>query len=531
MTKQNLGFADFREYFTGNTKNYGEHIYKFDSDGKESGSSKTIKNVLLTNIQYNSHLNGKIGLGIIPIDENNKCRFIVADIDIYDIDFSLYIDAIENNNFPLIPFKSKSGGLHIYLFFKNTIMASIGINLIKRLMSYLAIDLLIKNKLNKIIEIFPKQKSLQNKQIGSWINLPYFNNENTKQYAIKNNEILSLEEAIIYIKSKRVSINDAKTFIDTLIYLDAPPCLQTIYLLNPITKDTCRNDYLFSFGVYLKKKDENFFEQSLFKINQTLKNPLISEELEKTILSSLRKKDYTYKCSQSPCIDYCNKNICKQREYGIGKEGSYFSELEYGILSQINTNPPHYKWEIKKQSNNIFKTLSFKNEDEIIKQDIFRVLCFRELHFLPIKMKQTEWTKLVNQYLIDIKKVYVDEDIDFSKKILFKAWLSDFLTGRAMAENKDQIFNNRVYYETREKEYYFRAKDLLIYITNQKSNLIHPNEIYDLLKVLNCNNKMIKTETRKSIRVWAYSESQIHEILEIEEKFKPDFKKYEEEAF
>lgn len=529
MTNQDLGFASFREIFIGNTKNYGEHIYEFEGNEKEKGTNKTVTNVLLTDRQYRNHLEGEIGLGIIPIDENNKCHFVVADIDVYDMDLSLYINAIERNNFPLVSFKSKSGGLHIYMFFKSLIPASVGINLMKRLMGLLSIDLLIKNRLNKTIEIFPKQSKLQGGQIGSWINLPYFDAKKSKQCVIRNNKLLSLEDGLIYIKDKKVTIQDVKSFVHDLPYSDAPPCLQSIFLLNPMTKNTGRNDYLFSFGVYLKKKDENFFEQNLFQINRTIETPLESEELEKTILSSLRRKDYTYKCTQSPCVDFCNKNICKKREYGIGKAGGYFSELEYGKMFQIKTRPPHYKWEVKSQNDKEFKTLFFRSENELIKQDTFLNLCLREIHFLPVKMKQSEWSKLINQYLIDMQIEEVSESDDFSNRTLFKGHLQDFLNKRAMAQTKDQINNNRVFHNKKLYEYYFRGRDLLKYLYKEGFRAFQPTEIYTLLKEYGAIPKTIRTESRRSIRAWLLPEKQIKENLENDKPFEPDFNVEEEE--
>ena len=307
-----LQLADFMSLFKGNIHNYGLHDYNFSDSEKEEGKNSTVKNKLLTAEEYKHHLNGKRGLGLIPINEENKCCLTVIDVDLYDEDFSPYIKAIESNNFPLVPFRSKSGGLHIYMFFKTWVSVRTAIEVINKFITLLGIDLLIKRKLNKVVEVLPKQYKLNYGDVGSWINIPYYDSEKSKQALIQSGKKLSLDKALLHIKKKRVSLNETTNLLKELPFHDAPPCLQTLYFLNPLEKNSGRNDFLFSFGVYLKQKDENFFEQKLSDINDSMKWPIDGSELEKTILQSLRKKDYIYKCKTSPCIDFCNKNLCKR---------------------------------------------------------------------------------------------------------------------------------------------------------------------------------------------------------------------------
>jgi len=523
-------------FFRGNIHNYGLHSYRFDKEKKkESGTNITVKNKLLTEAQYLDHLESRKGLGIIPINEINKCCFGVIDVDLYNFNLEDYLTASERNNFPLVPFKSKSGGLHFYLFLKTFVEARVVIGLLTRMIGYLSLDILIKEKLNKITEIFPKQYKLEKDSVGSWINLPYYDSANTKQYAVKNKKALGLADALVYIKSKQVTVTDAKVFLDDLPFQDAPPCLQALYLLDPFRKNTSRNNYLFSFGVYLKKKDENFFEQALFEINSNLAHPLSGDELETTILQSLRKKDYIYKCTESPCVDFCNQAACKKREFGVGKEYGYFSNLEYGKMVQINMSEPYYEWEVKTQEGKEFKRLRFKNEEEIIKQDVFLKLCFRELRVLPIKMKQVEWFKIINHSLVDLEVVEVSREDDTSPVILFRSLFFDFLLNRAMAQTKEQILNGRAYYDESCGEYYFRVKDLLEYLYIKKNFRFYGlTEIHGLLHDFKTKTKKVWTENReKQIRVLSMTIQTVEEQQDLKvTPLEPDFKKHEEkEAF
>jgi len=122
----------FIKYFTGLNRNYGycniSKGYKDPNTGKikfHSGdygwSGKPI-----TDEDYNLHLNGKKSIGIQPCDDNGYARFGAIDIDpkVYkDLDVKFYIDTIQKNDLPLIPIRSKSNGLHLYVFTKEFVKA------------------------------------------------------------------------------------------------------------------------------------------------------------------------------------------------------------------------------------------------------------------------------------------------------------------------------------------------------------------------------------------------------------------------
>jgi hypothetical protein len=286
-----------------------------------------------------------------------------------------------------------------------------------------------------------------------------------------------------------------------------------------------RNNYLFSFGVFLKKKDPDFWEQQLFEINAAMQKPLPKAELEGTIINSLRKKDYTYKCTDAPCVDFCRKPLCKTREFGIGKEGGYFSELEFGKLFQIKSYEPYYEWEVKLQGPEQFSLLRFKNEDEIIRQDAFLKLCFRDLHTLPIKMKQSEWFKLINQALSDMQIKQVETEYDSSPMALFKELVKEFLNNRSRAVTKDQILGKRVFYDEGHQVYYFRSVDMSEFVWGIKNfRYYNPGELHGFLRDFKAKPTRIRTETDKQIRVYEMSRADVNNIANINvETFKANF--------
>lgn len=524
---------EFKKLFSGSQHSYGQYTYsKEKKKDKLQGEAYSVKDKLVTIKEYKDHLEGKKGLGIIPITETNKCRFAVIDVDIYNVDLSLYVEAIERGGFPLVPFRSKSGGLHIYIFLKEEVKAKNVIDIMRKFSFILSIEALIRDKKKESVEIFPKQVKLRKGDMGNWINLPYYNSKQSQQYAIKEGTPLSLDDAIRHIKDQQVTLSEAQEFLKELLYKDAPPCLQMLYFLNPFGEGgSGRNNFLFSFGVYLKKLDEDFFEHNLQEVNQSLRNPLPEKEVDKTILQSLRKKDYMYLCNESPCVDYCHKKECKKREYGIGKNEGYFSSVECGQLFQYKTAQPYYEWEVRLQGTDNFKRLRFKTEDEVIKQDAFLRLCMRELHELPSKLKQAEWFNKVNQALKEISCIDVDESEDTSPIIILKNLVLDFATGRAMAETKDQILAKRAYFDVPSNTYWFRVKDLIEYLYVQKNfKFFQPQEIHGILRGMGCSSKTVKSETRQQIRVMCIVKDTIN-VTDDKDLFKPDFSEYTDENF
>jgi hypothetical protein len=529
-----LQLADFMDLFSGNIHNYGQHEYNFKPDSvKEEGKSWTVPNKLLTQDQYKAHLSGGTGLGIIPVDDKGDVKFGVIDIDVYDSDFTPYINAIESNNLPLIPFKSKSGGLHLYMFMQQRANAKTVIDLLNKQIMVLGLDLYIKHKLNRIIEVFPKQAKQEAGKQGSWINLPYYNVAQTRQVAIKGGKELTLDAALSYAKSKRVALADVRSLLNDVPNADGPPCLQTINLFGGPSKGGGRNNYLFSFGVYLKKKEPELWEQRLFEINERMASPLKPEELENTVISSLRKTGYTYKCLEAPCVDFCRKTVCKTRDFGIGKEGGYFSELEYGKMTQFRGNDPYYEWEVKVIGANRFSNLRFKTEADVIGQDVFLRLCFRELHMLPVKIKQSEWYKKINEALASIKIEDIKQEDDTSPMGIFQSLFIQFLTERAMAQTKDQILGHpgRAYFDDKTNKYYFRTQDLTEYLFVTKLFKYYaPSEVHGILRDFKAEAVRILTETGKQIRVYTIKQEDLDGIGRLDiAPFKAEFKRPEDE--
>jgi hypothetical protein len=495
---------DFVRFFSGNKNAYGVHIYTDSAkeNGKKTGKSWT-ETKPVTEQLYIDHLEGKKGLGIIPIMPDDNVNFCVIDIDTYETKHESILNAVFNYSFPLCPFRSKSGGLHLYLFFEFPVPAKNAISLLKKFIPVFALD--------KKTEIFPKQKTIaKDGTTGTWINLPYYNSKETAQYLFSSDgSALDCEQAVRTIKSKLTSIEKVNTFLESLPLFDAPPCLQSIFLKG----DTeFRNNYLFSLARYYKAKNGDDFEFKLLEANVLLKKPLDTEELSKTVINTHKKKDYSYRCSDAPICDICYRDECSRRKYGIG--GTEVSELSFEEFQKHATDPPFYVWIING------KSLRFYSESDIIKQNRFRELCFRELFILPYRIQEVNWTKIVNNALKNVVVKEIAEEDDMSSGALLKEFLVEFLTRRASAQTKEQIVHDRVFRDEQRQSYIFKSKNLLSFLIGQKQfRYFSLSEIQDRIKRMGAAlMRYFINSTIKNIRVWELPFSAIAKFVDKEDK-------------
>src|SRR5450631_2205979 len=75
----------FHELFRGCESAHGTYTISggLRDDGKVEGRAVTLRNAVTDHL-WKLHLEGKQGLGIIPIGEGDKCGFGAIDIDVYD---------------------------------------------------------------------------------------------------------------------------------------------------------------------------------------------------------------------------------------------------------------------------------------------------------------------------------------------------------------------------------------------------------------------------------------------------------------
>lgn len=413
------------------------------------------------------HLLGDFGVGICPVNAEGKCYFGVLDIDYYKSKIKRVLHFIKEYQLPLLPFRSKSGGLHVYLMLTKSVSANTMRDTLNAISYYFSLDTIYgKGK----VEVFPKQEKA--KGFGSSVTLPYFNFENPYTYLLDlDGNPVEFKEALDYIQHHFTTIEAVKEALEHLPYSDAPPCIQRILLSEEVGgEDTGRNNFLFSFAVYAKKKYGAGFEDYVNQINEHFEVPLESAIVEQTC-KSVKENEYIYKCKDIPCNGFCNKTECRKREFGLGRDKGHFTGVDYGQLYRYMTAEPYYIWKLRLQGQENWKDVIFKDEGYLLDQKNFAKMCVRFLNQAPMQVSNNDWYAILNSVLPNIQDVEVRQESDTSGlSVLRNAFINYLSNKQARRECPYQIKVGLCVRQVNngQAKYFFTHKGFSDYLRNQK---------------------------------------------------------------
>jgi len=440
----------FIEYFSGLQRNYGfadlSEMMIDPQTGKNQPKKYGWTHRQITDQDYIDHLNGKKSIGIQPCNDEGMARFGAIDIDSKDYkDFSVkkYLDIIKSYDLPLIPVKSKSGGLHLYLFLKEPVKTLI----IKKFLE----SLLFTLKLPLRTEIYPKQTELgkdsEGKFIdGNFINLPYYNKAERISINFDGKEF-TFEQFVKVIEANLKTASELEEFslahVKTVLqggpseFDDGPPCLQMM-TKNPL--DDGRDRWLYNYMVFAKKRYQDKWEEMVIDAPKKYflkdSNGLVVDDWgEKKVRDKIRswKKDSTkgYTCTQEPIVNFCMKSECVKRKYGfLSDRKILFPKLS--TLVKIKYPEPEYTFNVE-LPNGESKSVKAKNIKQIVLQEEIRSIIAAAADFVPPKVKSNEFQEVLDslfppkEELLPPKGTTPDEQLE--------EYLRDFVNGPQAKSN------------------------------------------------------------------------------------------------
>jgi hypothetical protein len=327
----------FKQIFEGLKIAYGQYKKGDRNENGKQGGKAFIVRKNVSDELWDNHLNG-IGdaLGIIPITENNTCKWGCIDIDEYNFNHKDLVENIRSLQLPLIVCRSKSGGAHVFLFTKDFIPAF----QIQDALKKMAITLGYEGA-----EIFPKQTEIlvERGDIGNFLNLPYHNGTNGLRYAIKDDgSAASIEEFFeLYDKYAQTEIKEIKVEKKKVeeAFLNGPPCLNRLAIDG--FGEGARNNALFNIAVYYKQATPDGWENNVVQANMRYMNPPLSNGEVQQLIKSVNRKGYDkYRCKDAPINSVCNSGLCRMKKFGVG-----FGEEEMPILGNLTkyaSKPPQW---------------------------------------------------------------------------------------------------------------------------------------------------------------------------------------------
>mgnify|MGYP001095735184 FL=1 len=482
----------FMAAFTGFSAAHGQtQISDERRAGKQKAKSRIVRQPLTLEL-IKQHLEGKNGVGSIPINEDNQCKFGALDIDKYPLDIEALDRKLRKMEVPCITCRSKSGGAHIFFFFTKWISAGE-----------------FRDKASEIsavlgyggCEIFPKQEQIlvERGDVGNFINLPYFDEEQTLRYAVKEDgEAASLDEFLELVDRRSV---DPDVFVGLTFgeqvdeFKDWAPCLSCMF--GQGIPEGTRNTVMFAAAVGCKKEQPENWKARLEEINSKFANPALPASEIVTIQQQHEKKEYGFPCDQEPLKSYCNKTLCKTKKFGIG---SHVSNIDVTGLCVVKSEPPVWFCDVGGQRVEL-------DTDDLQTPQRFQKACMEQIHKMPPMMKMADWQVIVGMLMEDMSEIDVPEELTYKGQ--FMDLLEAFCDGRVQAQSAEEISLGKPYTDEDESLTYFKIEALMKFLRNQRFDSYSRGQIQERLKELNGDGlanglKRFKTTKgdSKPLRVW-----------------------------
>ena len=402
----------FIKAFTGLKRDFGAADLKKTKIDPTTGKLRPVygwSHRELTEKDYLDHLNGEQSIGVQPCDDNSLAQFGAIDIDdkqhsYSNFPYKKYLDIIAQYKLPIIPVKSKSGGLHLYLFLKEPAKAVFVRGILEKFLFVL--------KLPPNIEIYPKQTELGQEPDGTWnngqfINLPYYNKTERVGFNL-DGTTFTFDQFVDVVEANTYSADELEEFAMEHMkhvltgggeeFSDGPPCLAIL------TKDKLtdgRDRFLYNYAVFAKKKYPDNWEQMVVaapnKYFKSDSNGIVdwSEEKTKKKLKSWSRNIKGYTCNEDPIHAVCLKAECRGRKFGyLSDKRKSFPALTG--LQKITYPEPEYTFNVTLEDGQTTKEVRAKNIKQIIELDNIRAIIGATADKVPPKIKQDEFQDILD---------------------------------------------------------------------------------------------------------------------------------------
>jgi hypothetical protein len=229
-------------------------------------------------------------------------------------------------------------------------------------------------------------------------------------------------------------------------------CLQHLATSKP--QGDGRKRTLFMQGIYFKKTDPDGWKNRLEESNQNFAPPLPSDEVT-GVIKSLGKKDYQYTCNEEPMKSHCDSYMCRVRKFGVGGASEYPKIVSMQVLM---TEPP--MWFVDIEGATIVL-----NTDELQNYQKFHKACMGRIKRVFKMIRQDVWYEILQEAMDKVTELELPEGSGYLGK--FKELLGEFLTNRARGKRKEDLLNDRPWFDDEQNRYYFTLKGFESFLTRE----------------------------------------------------------------
>jgi hypothetical protein len=446
-----------------------------DERGKKAAQYTTIHEPVTSDI-WQQHLEGKLRLGLKP-EKDGKCLWGCIDVDpnnYKDYSEKKYVKIIKKYNLPFVPVKSKSGGLHIFIFFNN----------------FADVDKVIF-KLSQINEqyflaqeVFPCNKA---------VNMPYHNMNASMEFAFDdNNTPIMVGRFVELAEQKKIDPKDFYNFKVQEYSAESewshyPPCVQK--LIQEGWSGSNRNNYLFNVLVLEMKKNNALTVQQIEDIAQNRNQQIFNKPLDRQEVSSLaksvHKQGYEFQCppKHPEYQPICNKDLCKTRRLGIGEAIPEIIDAFENITYIQDTKNIWYEFDYKNQ-HIIITPEDMKDEKS------FRIKLLRHRIYwltLPKPRKGPSPFELLMKGIVDKSQESKEHAYTDTLEEERYSVLKDFFESHIEQDKFDKLKDGYVVLESKSNICYFKKLTLDKFLKKNGSKMF--NTTADALRIIGCKRK------------------------------------------
>jgi hypothetical protein len=386
-----MSVEKFKHIFTGLERAHGvTYVDKKGADGQKIKGKSFVTREYVTDDMWSKHLQGtEPSLGIIPITDDNTCRWGCIDIDSYaGFDHKKLIDKIKN-------LKSQD-------------------------------------------------------DTGNFLNLPYFNGDDTTRYCFNDKgEAVNLESFYLLHELYKLTPDQLEKLIvkrPESEFSDGPPCLES--LTQTDIKDG-RDRILYQYIQYAKRKWPENWQSKINAFNYKYFERHPEGPLDDKIVQGKIKfndgKDLGFKCNEDPMCNHCDKNLCRTRKFGIGGEAVFPSLTD---LQKVLLDEPYYWVNVDGER------VKLDNIDYLMEQRLFRRTVAKQINKKPPRITVKEFEKYTDMLLQGVEEV--DAPVGSSRIDQLSNHLEDYCLQRSIGSvSKKDILNGAVYTENNKHVFTF----------------------------------------------------------------------------
>lgn len=466
-------------------------------------SAETLREPVTVEL-WQAHLEGERPLGVMPIRPDGTCLWACIDYDQYDVNILDIIKRVNGAKLPLVPCRSKSGGLHLFLFLREPQEAALVQSVLRDVSAALGIS---------GSEIFPKQTRMlvERGDLGSWMVMPYFGDtfggKLQEQVGLRETGAELTAEEFLRMAAK-CAVTDPSSLAPTRPpvrpaqpgeearkepFSDGPPCLQ--HMARTGIERGGQDNALFMVGLYLIRKYPADWKEKLEEYNNRHFRPPVKAEDVAAKIRSLEKKEYEYTCSVEPMASHCDARTCRRRRYGVGSMADF---PDISGLSVLDADPAIWFVDVDGQRLEM-------STPELQRYDRFHAVAMERLHRCYMPLKHETWTKIVAAAMQSVEVLPVSEDVTLRARFLELA--EEFCTNRQSGTRREDLMVGKPWLDEEGGRHYFRLRDLEKFMEREGHKGMRRGEMTNLIKKLGGENAQLAISGHNRNVWWMPSEA------------------------